>query len=140
MPAYERFQTQANAANAINASIYAWQVHDWIWHEEHAGEDTQNNLDYTNFRKDRFRDCPDLALIRDVADAGKHRGLGRSDAEVRRVAGQTHIFRRITGPDRRLRRTVWTTPLLITLTDGSTQGFADVLARVIAYWRDRYFP
>jgi hypothetical protein len=109
------------------------QVHDWIWHEEHPGEDTQNNPDYIKFRKDRFHDCPELALIRDAADAGKHRGLGRSDAEVRRVAGDRRIIRRWGGPNRVMRRVISTTPLTITLTD-STLDFSDVLSHVIDYW------
>jgi hypothetical protein len=140
MPAYDKFQAQPNGATAIDASIPAWHVHDWIWHEQHPGEDTQHNPGYKKFQKDLINDCSELAWIRDVADAGKHRGLGRKNAEVRRVATQTRMIRRTGGPNQVVRRIIWVTPLTVTLSDGSTLGFADVLSRVIDYRRTKHFP
>jgi hypothetical protein len=77
---------------------------------------------YVNFG---FSDCPELAWIRDVADAGKHCGLGRPTLEVREVVNTWPLN---------------TTPLTITLDDGRTHDFADVLSRVIEYWRTKHFP
>lgn len=144
IPAYERFTAQPNRANAITASGHAWHVHEWIWHDEHVGDDTRNSIPYKTFQKTLIDQCPELAWIRDVADAGKHRGLGRP-AEVRRVASGTRL---VAGPlgGMPLGATplgggiVETTPLCITLTDSSPHDFAEVLSRVMDYWRANYFP
>ena len=91
IPAYEKFKTQPNPSNAFGASFHAWHVHEWIWHERHPGEDTSGNRDYEAFRKNCTDSCPELAWLRDVADAGKHRGLGRRSVEVRRVASERNF-------------------------------------------------
>jgi hypothetical protein len=143
IPAYERFTTQPNRANAITASGHAWHVHEWIWHDEHPGDDTRNSIAYKTFQTTLIAQCPELAWIRDVADAGKHRGLGRP-AEVRRVASGTRL---VGGPLASMPLgaaplgggIVETTPLCITLTDSSTHGFVEVLSRVMNYWRAIYF-
>lgn len=150
VPVSERFKAQPNRANAIDASVSAWHVHEWIWHEHHPGTDTRQNIDYRNFQADLFNACPQIAWIRDVADAGKHRGLGRP-AKVKRVAsdmvliggpitsapiGTTPISGSISIP----------TPLTVTFTDGSKLTFRTVLSCVLDYWqasargRDRPCP
>jgi hypothetical protein len=126
LPAYECFKSDPCRGKAIIASFPAWHIQDWIWHERHPGEDTRNsNKDYTQFQENLFNDCLELTWIRDVADAGKHRGLGRSTLEVREV--------RRTFP-------LNTTPLNIKLYNGTEHDFADVLSRVIEYWGTKYFP
>lgn len=127
LPAYECFKAEPSRGRAIIASFPAWHIQDWIWHDQHPGEDTRNSKDYQPFQEQLFLDCPDLQWIRDVADAGKHRGLGRQKpkVEVREVKG------------------MWprnTTPLTMTLDDGTQHDFADVLERVIEFWRAKYFP
>src|ERR1700758_2828183 len=53
IPAFEAFKTAPNHANAIVASILAWQIHEWIWYEQHPGENTKNNRkEYDTFKKD----------------------------------------------------------------------------------------
>jgi hypothetical protein len=61
----------------MEASIPAWHVIEWIWHEQHPGEDTQHNDKYQKFQSEIVGDCPELDWVRDVADASKHCGLGR---------------------------------------------------------------
>jgi hypothetical protein len=145
LPAYERFKADASRANAIDASVHAWHVHYWIWHDQNRGEDTRSNPKYDNFTDKLLKGCPELAWIRDVADAGKHRGLSRRSVDVRGVTSETRIIRRrgppLEGGAGRIgvRRLIWTTPLTISLSDGSTRGFADVLSRVIDDWRAKYF-
>jgi hypothetical protein len=126
LPAYECFRADPIRGKAIIASFPAWHMQDWIWHEQHPGEDTRNNKNYESFQAKLLDECPELTWIRDVADAGKHRGLGRQKpkVEVREV------------------RSPWplnATPLTITLTDEAEHNFADVLARVIEYWRATHF-
>ena len=63
MPAYEKFKAQDNTANAITASIYAYQILDWIWHDQPRVKDTHDDPDYKKFRNDCLRDLPELAWI-----------------------------------------------------------------------------
>jgi hypothetical protein len=124
LPAYECFKADPSRGKAIIASFPAWHVQDWIWHEQHPGEDIRNSKDHTQFQEKLFDDCPELTWIRDVADAGKHRGLGRSTVEVYEVINTWPLN---------------TTPSIIKLNDGTEHEFADVMLRVIEYWRTKYF-
>ena len=125
LPAYERFQAEPTRGNAIMACFPAWHIQDWIWHQQHPGDDTHNNNDYQLFQQQLFANCPELQWIRDVADAGKHRGLGRQTVEVREVKGAWPLN---------------AAPLTVKLTDQTEHAFADVLSRVIQYWQQNYFP
>jgi hypothetical protein len=123
-PAHHRFVKDKTRGNAIAAFLLLWPLHDWLWHEQHPGEDTRNSRDYEQFRQQLFGNCPELAWLRDVADAGKHRGLGRSNIQVREVAK--------TWPSN-------TQPLKIVLDDGSEHNIADVLLRIVEYFRKTHF-
>jgi hypothetical protein len=125
IPAYECFKENPSRGNAIIASLPAWHIQDWIWHENHLGEDTRNNKDYTQFQNKLFDDCPQLPWIHDVADASKHRGLRRATLKVREIRNNWPLN---------------TTPLTIKLDDGTEHEFADVLSQVIGYWQTTQFP
>jgi hypothetical protein len=137
LPSYAQFEADPNRASAITASILAWQMHEWIRHEQRPV------IRKDIFQKTLIAGCSELALIRDVADAGKHRGINRA-ADVQKVGPK----RRIVGPYGTVtfgmgppfgEVRVDTTPLLITLADGKNLGFSAVLSCVIAYWRANYF-
>jgi hypothetical protein len=124
-PAYQRFLNDETRGNAIAACLALWPLHDWLWHEQHPGQDThKSKKGYDQFRQQFFNNCPELAWLRGVADAGKHRGLGRSDVRVREVAK--------TWPRNTL-------PLKIMLDDGSEHNIVDVLRRVVGYFRRAHF-
>jgi hypothetical protein len=124
-PAYDRFVNHETRGNAIAAFLQLSPLPDWLWHEQHPGEDTRKSKGYDQFRQQLFSNCPELAWVRDVADAGKHRGLGRSDVQVREVAK--------TWPSNTL-------PLKIILDDGSEHNITDVLIRIVEYFRKKHFP
>jgi hypothetical protein len=128
LPTYERFKADPTRANVLQASVFAWQLQDWIWHEQYPGQDTHDskvkNL-HDQFLAKLLNDCPELAWIRDVADAGKHRGLGRPSVKVREVINTWPLN---------------ATPSIIKLEDGTEYEVADVLSRVIEYWRTEHFP
>jgi hypothetical protein len=123
--AYECFKAEPTRGKAIMTCFPACHILDWIWHQQHPGEDTRNNNDYRVFQQQLFANCPELQWIRDVADAGKHRGLGRQSVEVREVKGTWPLN---------------ATPLTMTLDDGTQHHFSDVLECVIEFWRAKYFP
>jgi polynucleotide 5'-kinase involved in rRNA processing len=64
-----------------------------------------------------------MEWIRDAAEAGKHRGLGRRSrsAQVREVAKPNYQ------------------PLVIGLKDGTKHELGDVLSRVVEYFRRAHF-
>jgi hypothetical protein len=142
LPAYEQFNAKPNRANAITASVHTWQVHDWIWHELHPGQDTYGHEPYKQFQNALFSDCRELAWIRDVAEASKHRGLSRK-IDVRRMKRETRFIGPFnTAPLNTVPlNAVYSvsTPLVITMADGSVHGFSKVLSRVIDYWRAKHF-
>jgi hypothetical protein len=142
LSAYERFRSTPNRQHAIEASVPAWHVHEWIWHERHPGEDTRNNSDFAKFLTDILKACPELAWVRDVADAGKHRGLGRKNREVLQVEKNVrHI-----GPlntyacnTMALNSSRSTATLTVVLNDGSKHSFAKALSSAINYWQENFF-
>jgi len=143
VPTCDRFKLEPTRANAIIASLHVWHLHEWIWHEQHPGVDTRGNSDYSDFKNALFRDCQELAWIRDVADAGKHRGLGRS-VEVSEVVSKRRLIGSLnTAPLNTMPLNsahAVTTPLLLMFENGNVCGFGDVLSRVVEYWRMKYFP
>jgi hypothetical protein len=56
-PAYERFLQDESRGNAITAFLVLWPLHDWLWHEQHPGEDTRNSKAYEQFREQLFTNC-----------------------------------------------------------------------------------
>ena len=123
-PSYDRFVKEETRANAIAAFQLLAPLPDWLWHEQHPGEETRNSPDYERFRQQLFANCAELAWLRDVADAGKHRGLGRSNVRVREVARTWPSNAR---------------PLTIGLDDGSEHAITDVLLRIVEYFRKTHF-
>ena len=124
-PACHRFINDESRGNAIAAFLLLWPLHDWLWHEQHPGEDTRKSKGYDAFRQQLFASCPELAWLRDVADAGKHRGLGRANVQVREVAK--------TWPRN-------TQPLTMVLDNGTEHNITDVLLRIVEYFRKAHFP
>jgi hypothetical protein len=74
LSAYDRFREKPNRQNAIDASLHAWHVHYWIWHDLHQGKDTRNEEYNKQFLEETlFANCPSLRLIATLANAAKHR-------------------------------------------------------------------
>ena len=118
LPNYEAFKADPNPASAVNSAWAAWQLHDWIWHEQDPKEGKRA------FQGSLFTACPEIGWIRDVADASKHRRLNRRNVQVREIANNWPMN---------------ASPRSIILRDGTEHDLADVLALVIEYWRANYF-
>jgi len=135
MPSYSRFCKEQNRYNAIQAAWPAWHIIDWLWHEKHPHQDTRNNKEYMDFIKAHIDSCQQLGWLRDITDATKHCGLGRSNLVVKDTAGtglhtEGQIFSEygnqpITQRD----------PLKIILDNGTSHDFPEVLGAAIEYWR-----
>src|SRR5205085_3430779 len=85
LPNYEQLNKDPCPASVFNAAQAAWHMKDWIWHDQHRGEETRNNKEHVAFEAKLFDDCPELAWIRDVADGSKHCGLTRDSVTVREL-------------------------------------------------------
>lgn len=141
VPAHQRFLAAQNRQEAIGASFPAWHVHERVWHESNPGSETQGNISYYAFRDRLTKECPELAWVRDIADAGKHRGLGRP-GHVRRVSmGESSLLTRRDGSYVTLRdgsRLTLRAGLEIELTDGASHLVATVLNIVAAFWQKHF--
>ena len=149
VPSHERFRENQKRNAAIEAALPAWHVHEWVWYEGNPVINTQSNKDYSMFRDQLINRCEELAWVRDIADAGKHRYLGRS-ADVQgmhlrpptrgglKMAGGGVL--RATDRDGRHGYLLATSPggLEIELADGSTRLVSTALTAVVKFWRS-YF-
>ena len=145
LPAYERFKLSPTRATAMEVAIHAWHAQDWLWHEVNPGVDTHSNPAFAAFRKQLIADCQELEWVGDIADAAKHRGLGRPkppQVERMNLAQEPKLLLWSNG---RLALTtngkgilVGGRPLTIELTDGSKHEVAQVLERVVEFWQARF--
>jgi hypothetical protein len=89
MPAFSRFQKVSNLENAIDLAKTLWDTTGWLWSDGNPGVDRRDRqLEAKAFDEDLFRRCPDLRLIRDLAEANKHGGeLSRANVIVSGISG-----------------------------------------------------
>src|SRR5579871_4915421 len=75
VPHVQAFRNAPSASSFFPAALSVWHLHDWVWHERNPGQNSRSPAFY-RYRDDLITTCPQLAWLRDIADAGKHRGLG----------------------------------------------------------------
>ena len=131
VPNVKTFQSQPSSPSLFNASLALWQLHDWVWHERNPGENSRGPK-FDDYRKKLLVNCPQLGWLRDVADAGKHRGLGRlpevKGAEPKKIG-------RFRGT---LALTENTLTFYLVLNDGS-HADADIAVRTaVAFWQQQF--
>ena len=80
-PAYRQFTERETRANTLRVAEAGWAIHERLWHD--LGRVPPLN----EFRARLFEDCPELRLMRDIAEIGKHTGLSRDDVIVDRITG-----------------------------------------------------
>jgi hypothetical protein len=88
VPANTRFLKISNSENAISLAKALWDTAGWLWSDRHPGVDRRNHPAAGAFDDDLFKGCPDLRLIRDVAETAKHGGeLSRKSVVVSGISG-----------------------------------------------------
>lgn len=145
LPAFQRFQAEPNRRNAVDACLHAWHIHEWLWHQENPGGDTRNNANYRDFVDGLVMECEQLGWVRDVADASKHRRLGRPGAVTGVHNESTEPFRAFVDFSGRglldgygrLLGSGGTRPPMIELTDGSLVSLTEILTTVVEFWNVR---
>jgi len=136
-PSHTRFFERPGRLTAIQAAWPTWHVHEWVWHERNPGQDTRNNRAYERFRDGLITGCAGLGWLRDVSDASKHCGIGRTP-RVDQVSGTgLHTTGEITDVFG-MRPDTQADPLVLHV-DGVPHAFDSVLRTAIVYWRTNYF-
>jgi len=76
IPAHQQFLRISNLESAMAAAKALWETVGWLWLDRHPGVDRRKARadDVKAFDNDLFKRCPDLQLLRDLADAAKHGG------------------------------------------------------------------
>lgn len=134
LPSQRRFLESGARGDAIIASMTAWSLHDWLYDEHGKG------MNRSSFTADQYKACPELKLVRSVAEAGKHKRLDRK-ADVKSVDKLPTFapgYVEIEGIVQRRGGNVG--EHLYIVDDNGQHGFADALNAVIAYWKRAYFP
>jgi hypothetical protein len=80
-PAYARFKQRQTRANALEVAGATWALHERLWRDKGCKPAKPQ------FRADLYRACPELELMRDYAEAGKHSGLSRDGVRLAEITG-----------------------------------------------------
>jgi hypothetical protein len=88
-PLYPRFLDVSTRENAMSLASALWNTAGWLWSDRHPRVNRRDQkMMAVAFDADLFKRCPDLQLIRDLADATKHGGeLHRGSVIVKGVSG-----------------------------------------------------
>jgi hypothetical protein len=129
VPGVQKFRDAATPSSVFHAAHSVWHLHDWVWHERNPGQNSRGAT-FDAYRSKLLADCPQLGWLRDVADAGKHRGLGRlpevQGAHPQVIGGASIIGGGLVGGGMRV--------FFLSLNDGSLQNVDTVLRTAIAFW------
>jgi hypothetical protein len=126
----QAFYATPSPRSVFQAAHSVWHFHDWVWHHRNPGQDSRGPA-FDSYRSNLLDACPELGWLRDIADAGKHRGLGRSP-ELKGGApglmpGHSMMMTGVSGGI----RPVFT----LVLNDGSKQDAGAALKKAVDYWR-----
>lgn len=132
VPNVQAFRATPSSVSVFNAALSLWQLHDWVWHDRNPGQNSGGPT-FNVYRNGLLRACPELGWLRDIADAGKHRGLGRlpqvQGAHPHVVGGVDNLLLLgVSGGGGRL-------TFFLVLNDDSKHEMGAVLNTVIGFWR-----
>jgi hypothetical protein len=127
VPSVRAFQSAPSPGSVFSGALSVWHLHDWVWHERYPGQDSHGSA-FNAYRSKLLETCPELGWLRDVADAGKHRGLGRMP-EVQGAEPQMFSLLPLGIPAGGILN------FFLVLNDGSKQNVATVLRSAIEFWR-----
>jgi hypothetical protein len=130
VPGVRTFVQEPSARSAFDASLSLWHLHDWVWRERHPDEGNDGPR-LNAYRTWLATACPELGWLRDVADAGKHRGFGRNHivggAEPHSVSGPAQTLIGVSVGGR--------VAYFLVMNDGSHHDLAVVLQVAVEFWR-----
>jgi hypothetical protein len=128
VPNAKQFQTDPSSRTLFNAATSVWHLHDWVWHDRNPGQDSHGSA-FNSYRANLLVACPELGWLRDIADAGKHRGLGRlpevKGAEPQFVLNTLMVAAGAPSHDQKY---------FLILNDGSKVAVDEILREAIEFW------
>jgi hypothetical protein len=130
VPDVRAFQIDPSSRSLFYAARAIWHLHDWVWHEENPGQDSHSPA-FRSYRDGLLDACPELGWLRDIADASKHRGLGRQP-EVK--GAQPKVVGMYSGL---LALTQNVLKFYLVLNDGSHQEADDAVRTTVEFWQTR---
>jgi len=138
LPSVQAFRTGATTLTSLMAAWSLWHMNEWLWYDTHPGETARVSQAYKDFTAGHTSACPDLLLLRDVAEASKHRALSRKGIAVDKVTPT--LGRHGRGGY----NVVDAVPVigsgipqhLLYCKDGTAFWIADVIERSAAYWQN----
>lgn len=124
-----RASRKGRHANALTLAVAAWHLHDRLWHDRRSPHPKEQ------FVEALFVACPELRMVRDLADAGKHHALDRPSVKLTKIIGAEN-----SGGIGEISSPLGQTTSIPTCTleiefDGSCYPLPDALRRVVEYWR-----
>ncbi len=135
VPNVKEFRSAPAPRTVINAALSVWHLHDFVWHERYPDQNSRG-AKFDAFRDELLTKCPELGWLRDIADAGKHKGLGRlpevKGAEPRRVRIPGCDLLAATGMGGHRTRQAY----FLVLNDGTQQEVGPALRTAIEFWRN----
>lgn len=81
LPNYQEAEKNPSPRSALNAAWPFWHLHEWYFWENHPLAANRDLGRYVS--QVLLRDCPEIEWLRDIAEAGKHFRLNRTDPPVR---------------------------------------------------------
>jgi hypothetical protein len=139
-PAYSRFGQSQTRSNALLVAQAGWAMIERHWH------DSGRTGSLEEFRRGLFTKCPELELLRDHAEGGKHFGLDRPKPPVtlegifgEERPGGTYETAGPQMPDGgpfRRRQHFEPECTLAMKHRGQDHSVAEVLGKVIEFWRN----
>jgi len=135
-PANSSFVRIKNRDNAIALAKTLWELRDWHWNDLPDPKPAKGELD-----KQLFAACPELELVRDVAESAKHGGkLHRRGVKVLAItgAGSPGGTSTVTGPAGYGASYEGPPPctLALDLGNGQSRNLPEVLETTLRFWRD----
>lgn len=124
------FRGEPSPRSLFNAAHSIWHLHDWVWHDRNPGKDSRGAA-FDNYRNGLLTACPELGWLRDIADAGKHRGLGRRGVQI--AGAEPRLVHGFYVPAIDITESRWRYCLV--LNDDTQQDVEPVLRKAIEFWR-----
>jgi hypothetical protein len=129
LPAYSRFQRAQKVAIALDVAQHAWALHERLWHDQGCKPKLQK------FRAELFKRCPELQLMQDLAEAGKHVELSRKGVQLVSITGAENPggVWQISDPFGQ-RNVAGQCTLAFNVIGGGSYKVTDVLERIVEFW------
>jgi hypothetical protein len=80
-PNYREVERNPSPISALNAAWPFWHLHEWYFWEQNPSASNDDLRRYVEHVL--LQDCPELAWLRDIAEAGKHFKLNRTNPPIK---------------------------------------------------------